>query len=73
VSVSQILGVPPTAGRSPPRPQRGHRLLNVGAFDLLREGLEGLAFFRLLLGSEPGEGRGLGLPRRCERRCWVLL
>jgi hypothetical protein len=30
---------------------------NVGGYNLLREGLEGLALFRLLLGSEPGEAR----------------
>ena len=37
---------------------------NVGAFDLLREGLERLASFRLLLGAEPGGGEDLGLRQR---------
>jgi hypothetical protein len=39
----------------------------VGGSDLLREGLEGLAFFRLLLGSEPGEGCDLGLTQAMRR------
>jgi superfamily II DNA or RNA helicase len=34
---------------------------NVGGFDLLRESLEDLASFRLLLGSEPGGAGDLGL------------
>ncbi len=33
---------------------------NVGAFELIREGLEGLASFRLLLGAEPGKRAGSG-------------
>ncbi len=37
---------------------------NVGAFELIREGLEGLASFRLLLGAEPGSGQDLGLRQR---------
>ncbi|MEA3376606.1 MAG: helicase-related protein [Chloroflexota bacterium] len=36
---------------------------NVGGFDLLREGLEELASFRLLLGSQPGGADELGLRR----------
>ncbi len=40
---------------------------NVGGFDLLREGLEELASFRLLLGSEPGGPRELGLRRALRR------
>jgi hypothetical protein len=34
---------------------------NVGAFDLLREGLRDLVSLRLLLGAEPGGGEDLGL------------
>jgi phosphatidylserine/phosphatidylglycerophosphate/cardiolipin synthase-like enzyme len=40
---------------------------NVGAFDLVREGLEGLASFRLLLGSEPGTAGDLGLRQSLRR------
>jgi hypothetical protein len=36
--------------------------VNVGAFDLVQDGLEQLASLRLLLGSEPGAG-DLGLPQ----------
>ncbi len=35
---------------------------NVGAFELIGEGLEGLASFRLLLGAEPGAGRSGAAP-----------
>ena len=41
--------------------------VNVGAFDLVREGLEALTSFRLLLGSEPGGGDDLGLRRSLRR------
>ena len=34
---------------------------NVGAFDLLRDGLQSLASLRRLLGAEPGGGADLGL------------
>jgi len=40
---------------------------NVGAFDLLRGGLEELASFRLLLGSEPGAAQDLGLRQSLRR------
>ncbi len=40
---------------------------NVGGFDLLRDGLEQLASFRLLLGSEPGTAQDLGLRRSLRR------
>ena len=40
---------------------------NVGGFDLIREGLESLASFRLLLGAEPGSGEDLGLRQSLRR------
>ena len=47
--------------------ERNHALdiatayFNVGGFDLLRQGLQRLASFRLLLGHEPGGGQDLGM------------
>ncbi|MFW6136421.1 MAG: phospholipase D-like domain-containing protein, partial [Chloroflexota bacterium] len=40
---------------------------NVGGFELVHEGLEALASFRLLLGSEPGGAREVGLRRALRR------
>jgi SNF2 family DNA or RNA helicase len=40
---------------------------NVGGFDLLREALEDLSSFRLLLGSQPGGPDELGLRRSLQR------
>jgi superfamily II DNA or RNA helicase len=40
---------------------------NVGGFDLLREGLEELVSFRLLLGSQPSGAGELGLRRSLQR------
>ncbi|MEA3351062.1 MAG: helicase-related protein, partial [Chloroflexota bacterium] len=37
---------------------------NIGGFELLQEGLEGLDSFRLLLGAEPGSGDDIGLQVR---------
>ena len=37
---------------------------NIGGFDLLRESLDGLDSFRLLLGAEPGSGDDIGLQVR---------
>ena len=40
---------------------------NVGGFDLVREGVEELSSFRLLLGAEPGGAGDLGLRTRLRR------
>jgi superfamily II DNA or RNA helicase len=40
---------------------------NVGGFDLVRQGVEALSSFRLLLGAEPESGEQLGLRPRVER------